>query len=499
MSMTSKQAKYCDPNTNDWNADHVDTQDTEVQELYRKGLEIFRDEKESRRRQRNNQDGPKVAYENISEKEATILRRLLRSGPPVKTLLIRYISLGAFKAAFHNLDRCPSLISVCVHVHFQGEVFTLYTGVLRRLHSLELSCENPGSGYANQIACYIRENKCLKELRLRNCCGGDEGADVIINALLLSNTLKVFALIDIKSSSDTLISFAKLLALNSTLALVSLGDVCRVEADEVWSLLAHERYAGVFQRLQIVWPDELLSVLTILMRRQACSRELSVRITSSVNKGILREFFEAVAESMTLRRLDFESDVFDEFASGIASVLNTTRTLRDIYSEKEVRRGSEHQMVTILNALKENTSVTEFTMYVETVTPEVATSLAELLAANKALREVHLCEESGISPRVGETILQGLMANYTLTELTVCSLYDDNDITRKIEALLNRNFEILEKAADFVISGGEQVGLDALKKVHSSADFVRMLKSRTKKTRAATLEDIRVALARVTV
>ncbi|KAL1479294.1 hypothetical protein MTO96_015935 [Rhipicephalus appendiculatus] len=402
------------------NTDPVDTQDTDVQELYRKGIDLFGDEKQSDRREDDTsaiaQDGAKVAYEKISEKEATVLRRLLRSGPPVKQLCLYDISLGAFKAAFDNNDECPWLSRVCVHIDLQGkELGTIFSGAFRGLHSLELICDKPGSGFASMIASYIRQNKSLRELRLRQSCGGDEGAAVLIEALVGNDTLEIFALNDITSSSDTLIGFAKMLTSNSTLYLVSLSDVCCVEVGEVWSLLGQERYAGVFERLDIVWPDELLSVLTELMRREAYYPALSVKVTSSVDEGVLREFFDAAAESKTLRRLYFESAVFDALANGIASVVKSTRTLREIYIAMAVQRGSEHQMITILDALKENTSITEFTILVETVTPEVATSLAELLAANKVLRIIHLCEEPDISPRIGETILQALWANYTLT------------------------------------------------------------------------------------
>ncbi|KAH7976717.1 hypothetical protein HPB52_018533 [Rhipicephalus sanguineus] len=228
MPRARKRAKYCDPSTEDVTAGHVDTQGTDVQELYKKGLEI----------------------------------------------------------------------SVHITVDLQGkELGTSFSEVFRGLDSLELSCVNTGSGFANHIASYIRQNKTLRELRLRNSCGGDEGAAVLIEALVENDTLKIFALNNIKSSSDTLVGFAKMLATNRTLEMVHLGEVCCGEVDKVWSLLAQERYAGVFQRLQIVWPDELLSVLTALIRREACSPTLYVRITSSVDEGVLREFFEAYDKS----------------------------------------------------------------------------------------------------------------------------------------------------------------------------------------------------------
>ncbi|KAL1421576.1 hypothetical protein MTO96_023011 [Rhipicephalus appendiculatus] len=190
--------------------------------------------------------------------------------------------------------------------------------------------------------------------------------------------------------------------------MVRLGDVCCVEVDEVRSLLAEERYAGVFRRLQIVWPDELLSDLNELLRREACSPELFVRVTSSVNKRVLREFFDAVAQNKTVRRLYFESDVFDALANGIASVVKSSRTLREILSATVEKPVNAHQLITILNALKENSSITDFTMCVETVTRKIATSISELLTVNKALSSLVVCEESCISSRAGGNHPAGL-------------------------------------------------------------------------------------------
>ncbi|KAH7975739.1 hypothetical protein HPB52_004659 [Rhipicephalus sanguineus] len=488
--------------------DDVAAQNDDLQEFYRKGFERYQELEGYKSQSRVDetsavaQYNATLAYEEISEKDATVLRRMLRSGPPVSRLYLHDISLAAFKVAFDDLEESPSLRHVYFHIDLKGEKLgTSFSGVFRGLYSLELSCDNTGSEFANEIASCIQQNKSLRELRLTNSCGGDEGAAILIEALVGNDTLKVFALNYIKSSSDTFISFAKMLVTNRALEMVSLGEVCCVEFDKVWSLLAEERYASVFQRLEIVWPDELLSVLTVLIRREACSPTLSVRISSSIDEGVLREFFAAVATNKTLRRLHFESDVFDALANGIASVVKSTGTVREIWSVTEGQTCTQHQLITILNALKENSSITDFIMHTETVTPEVAMSLSELLAANKALRELHLCEESDISARAGQTILQGLWANYTLTELTVCSEFDANDITRDIEAILNRNSRILRKAVHFVISGGDvsdQVGPYALKKVHSSAGFIEMLKSRTKKTTQETLEDIRAVLARMT-
>lgn len=64
----------------------VDIQDPDVQELYRKALETYLDVTKSEprvyERRVITEHGATLAYDKLSEKEAAVLRRLLRSGIP---------------------------------------------------------------------------------------------------------------------------------------------------------------------------------------------------------------------------------------------------------------------------------------------------------------------------------------------------------------------------------------------------------------------------------
>ncbi|KAL1421572.1 hypothetical protein MTO96_023007 [Rhipicephalus appendiculatus] len=73
----------------------------------------------------------------------------------------------------------------------------------------------------------------------------------------------------------------------------------------------------------------------------------------------------------------------------------------------KVKRGKERQLIRVLRALKENSSIMDFTMSVDLVTPEIATSLSELLAENNALNDIQLCGESRVSQSELETIPAG--------------------------------------------------------------------------------------------
>ncbi|KAL1447358.1 hypothetical protein MTO96_044316 [Rhipicephalus appendiculatus] len=385
------------------------------------------------------QRGAELSYtENLSEKDAAVLRRMLRTGPPVRQLTLWQISLAAFRVAFQDLEECPSLKEVLfLLIDCEGKDLGISdTGVFRNLQSLDLRCDNPGSGFAKDIASYIRQNKSLRELSLWNSCGGDEGAATLIEALAANDTLKKFTLASMELSSDTLLGFARMLTSNSTLEVVDLFDVCPAQKDKS-SCRSSPRF----------------------YRKGSCYKDLSVSVTSTIDEGVLREFFDAVAADETLHTLHFypSEESFDALADGIASVVKRTTTLREICNLMRVQEGKEHQLVVILEALKENSCVTSFTMYAELLNAEIVKSLSELLAVNSTLVDVAICEYWGILPEQVETILQGLRKNNTLTGLMVSWDPDESDGITEMEELLKRNARLRSKTAECASSGSHDV------------------------------------------
>nr|XP_037272902.1 uncharacterized protein LOC119164799 [Rhipicephalus microplus] len=147
------------------------------------------------------------------------------------------------------------------------------------------SCENPGTRFAKDVADYIRQNKSLRDLVIWDSSGGDEGAAALAKALVANDTLTTFSLGDVELSSDTLIIFAKMLATNSALESVNLSQVRPLEKDQVCWLMSQKWYAGVFKRLDIAWPEQLLPELAILIRREACCPSLFRRNVRLMNKA----------------------------------------------------------------------------------------------------------------------------------------------------------------------------------------------------------------------
>ncbi|KAH7976787.1 hypothetical protein HPB52_019554 [Rhipicephalus sanguineus] len=486
----------------DAGTNELDTKDSDVKEFFQKGQEEYIAER-SPGRFTNMKDGADLKYKKISEKDATVLRRILSTGPPVKTLTLCDITLGAFKAALDELDVCPSLKRVFLHIDCEGkDLGTSLSLPFRGLHILELSCENNGDRFANDVASYIRQNKSLMSMVIRDYCGGDEGAAALIEALRVNDTLKKFALADLELSSDVLIGFANMLASNSTLEIVKLRYVCPVEKEKVWSLLTMKVHAGVFKRLDVVWPEELLPELNGLIHRQACCPVLCVSVASLVVERVLWEFSDVLVGDMTLRDLTVHSN------KAIVDALEETfhvnadsnafeerkRTLREIWRNMGVNDGKENHLISILNALKKNCSIKKFTMWVEMVTPEIAMSLSKLLAENNTLNEIHVNNFWEISPNEQETILGGLRTNYTLTRFVVNWDTDEPGVMCKIICLLKRNIRLRTKAAKFVISDAEdhdEEGADAFRKLHTTSDgLVEKVQKLTGKRTEASLQEM---------
>ncbi|KAH6922670.1 hypothetical protein HPB50_017509 [Hyalomma asiaticum] len=484
---------------------HSESVDPDVMEFFRKGMRHCQSgsESEDAADLTNAIISPwnvLIYNDRISEQDAAILRRMLTSILLVWRLIICDISLRAFKVAFDNLEDCPSL----KHVHFcidcEGNDLGInISGALKGVQSFGLSCRNVGSQFPHDIASCLRQENSWKELSLCSTSGSCQGAAVIIEALAENKTLQTFTLDNMTISPDTLVRLAKMLASHSRLKEVRLNDSCRVEKAAVSALLAEERYADIFKRIHIVWPEELLWELTMLIRLEACCPRLTVKVSSSVDEGLLGEFFQAVAADNKLRSLCFDDagDTFDALAQGIAFVVKRTKTLRELRNRMGVKHGYEHQLQFILDALKENRSINHFQMWTEMVTPEIATSLSGLLAVNDALMEINICEHPDISASNVEIILQGLRSNHSLNELTFCSYREDLEGVLEVNALLMRNTLLIEKARIFVQFGGDdndKEGLDALMKVYSSAVFSRRLQEETGKSREAIVDEVMATL-----
>lgn len=511
-------------NTVDREMAHFDFQDADTEEFFRKGLQdMYEDWDAARLTNALMQYGSYLIYRGeFSNRDAAMLRRLFSARPPVRILYIN-ISHGAFRIAFDGQWEWPSLRKIHFdRIDCEGQDLGIdRCEVLKNVRSLDLGSVNVGRGFAQEVASYIRQNESLEELWLHVSCSPDNDIGPIIESLKVNNTLREFGLNNLgyvaqiafgtqkassKLSADVLMGFAEMLASNSTLQLVDVRDSFPIERDMVSSLLAQEEHAGVFKRICIEWPEQLLPELTELIRNEACCPKLHVIVSSFVDERVLREFLDAVVAFNGLLELHIfpnhgQQSPFERkhnvVAQRIASLLRRTTTLREISC---YMHADQRHLIPILHALKRNTSVTKFVIDAVALTGELMKSLSKLLVVNKTLVYVCILYSIGGLPREVEDVLQALKTNYTLTTLDFGIYSDHYPQVHEINVLLQRNVLLKNRAAQFVTTGADindEEGVDALRKVQESSCLVEEVQELTGKTSELALQEIRAALARL--
>ncbi|XP_077545418.1 uncharacterized protein LOC144158417 isoform X2 [Haemaphysalis longicornis] len=448
--------------------------------------------------------------DKLSVEEGRILRHILVTNPSVKKLTIWEVSLSVFRTVFEDLEEPLSLEELVVlNIDFEGQNFCLrLSGIFRNLCVLDLrggsqpsrNTSDDGGGLASSIADLLRDNTTLQELSLWCDELGDAGCSVLAKALTTNDTLKKLHIVDETLTSKTVVAFAETLVVNSALEKVDIFEVDMSEGD-VSFLFEEDKYANTFKRLYILWRQKFLPQLTMLLREDRHCSDVSVDVTESVHADVLQDFLDAVAKSKTVRMLHFypSGKTFDALADGLVSVLSRTTTITQIQNLMQAEEDGK-ALVKVLSALKDNNTVTDFMMMVEILSPEICRSLSEVLATNKTLSSVSICEYYGILPEQLRVILEGLRCNYTVTHLMVAWDPDDVEGVAEMEELLERNRGLLNKAAQFVKEGGDATdveGADALKKVRSSPRLVEKLQEVTGKGKEAVLDDIAAAVTRV--
>ncbi|KAH7976613.1 hypothetical protein HPB52_017010 [Rhipicephalus sanguineus] len=446
-----------------------DTTDREVKKLYRKGLRKDDAARMQTRLQKVGPDclepGATLHYEEMSEKDATILRRMLSTGPPVRKLCTGKMSPAAFRTAFDELEVSSELETVYFTVDCKSEDLGInLSAAFGRLWSLELRCDNVGSGFAKELARYIQENESLAEMVIWNSCGGDKGAATIITALRKNRTLKKFTLAEMELSPEMLIAFAEMLATNSTLKRLDIRSACPVKRDEVLWLLQRNRYAGVFKRLDIVWPEQLFSELAVLVRSQACCSELAVSVASIVDDEALRKFSDAVATDTKLRDLyvypgkaileeydntdDATGDIDDELEITVDECENadsenegredksadtkhepddTVEEHEDAVDERENRDGAIEDTVDSLadgvapGKRKRRVRGIQSKKRVIYDKERQLVSILDAVMKNRSIRKFHMLTEL-VTAEVATSLSELFAVNQTLTHIHVCSL-----------------------------------------------------------------------------
>lgn len=441
----------------------------------------------------------------FSVDSARHLRRAFSTDGLVKRLKLSGVPLRMCKVLLEDLEESSSLEELeFFHVGCApDEEFTVkLSGIFGNLRVLRLLCSDIGDHFAMDIAFFLQDNTRLEELCLSYSNITDDGASSLAEALAVNCTLRKLVLAYNNLTSRTLLAFAETLNVNTTLEMVDLFEVEMVP-EEVENLFQEEKYADIFKRIYVLWQDDFLPHLTRLLQEDRHCAEVSVEFTNSVPEEQLRDFFEAVATNATVRRLCVNANgksTFEALADGLVSVLQRTTALTRLENLMPVDEADDTFLIRVLDALRDNRSVTTFTMCTERMTSGIAASLSALLATNDVLNDVSVCDDQEISSEDLAVIAEGLRNNYTVTDLTLGDALDYELGLGEVTDLLDRNRDLLYAAVEFARPGGGDVeGIDALgalKKVRSSAALVETLQKITGKNKDAVMADVEAALAR---
>ncbi|KAH6922560.1 hypothetical protein HPB50_015785 [Hyalomma asiaticum] len=463
----------------------VDTEDIRVDEFKRKRFDFYRRQNAGIFERTEYADAELIHTEEISAKDA-----------PTRRITVRRLSEGVFSVFIEARSSSPVVEGAAFQIECEDkDLDRNIAEILKSLRSFDLHCARRFGAFSTEIANYIRENKSLYALHLYDPFNDEKEAEALNDALVGNDTLKKVYIDCYYPSSRTVMSLAQTFAFNSTLEFVNLTHTCA--GRNVLLLFEQHPCASVFRRLRIDWPMDMLSELAMLACTQTHFPTLSLAMTRAFGEIALREFFEAVAENKTLRELSVWVDHDpNEFSSDPDRRPHALEARRPAWLMAGDVEAAERQLVHAFCALKKNRTITKLAMSgLFVMTPAMATSLSELLAANNSLKDVDVIGME-VQPREAETLLRGLRANFTVTGFTVCRNPDGSDIIREMRAILQRNVALEIKAAEVVIAGvtdGE--GVDALKRLHSTTGLVEKVQQLTGMNTEEAFEQIQATLA----
>lgn len=445
-----------------------------------------------------------LEYRNLSIEEACILRRILRTNRSVKKVTLQKCSFTQVKVAFENMMNVSHLEELAlINVDCESSGFNIdLTGAFDNLHSLRLDCDEICDAFMKRIATFLRGNRSLERLTLRSYAVTNDGVIEIAEALKSNTTLKKLTIERTLLSSKTLLAFAEVLCANQVLERVHVFEV-DIKKEDAYNLFEQNSCTDVFRRLHILWEDYYLPQLITLLRQDRHCCTVSLSVSDSIPESALRDFFDALGQNNTVQNFYLYPNCnrLDTITEGLVSVLQRTTSMQKIYNFMGVDV-SHDSLVKVLDALKENRTVKRFMMQTESLTPEIAKCLSQVLSTNNTLTDISICEcyiDNGYDL---SDILSSLRNNYTLRKLMIAWEPDDDiEGLAQINAVLNRNIRLLNKAVQFVRSGcvvsSDAEGADAFHKLCSCPGLVDELEKLTGKSKEAVREDIQMALESV--
>ncbi|XP_042142825.1 protein NLRC3-like [Ixodes scapularis] len=443
-----------------------------------------------------------LSYTSLSASAARVLAHLLRTSKSLKKLTMQGVDKECTKIALEGLHDGSSLeeINLFGLEPHESPFFMKYSEVFKNLKVVRLPCNDLDNASAFEFAALIEACETFVELSLNSNSFGDGGAVAIAKALRHNKTLRKLSLPQGQLTSTSLVEFVNALTVNTTLERLDVAEVDILEEHRA-RLFEDPKSAGAFKRIFVIWKQKWLKDLAALLRRNDHMPQVYVDVDPGVPPADLDAFFDALLASHTVTEVSFypKEFSFDHLVDRLAALLRGTTTIRAVYHRLSPdEKHEETHLVRLLDALRDNTSVADFTTYVSYLTVPMGVALGKLLEVNNTLTTLTLCEYWSVDPEVARTLANSMRHNYTLLDLRIESDAEDVEGLPEVWEALRRNKALLYPAAEFVTGeAGDERPAEALRKVHRSWALVEEVMRRTGKREAEVRQYIADALSRL--
>uniref|UniRef100_V5IJI1 Uncharacterized protein n=1 Tax=Ixodes ricinus TaxID=34613 RepID=V5IJI1_IXORI len=443
-----------------------------------------------------------LSYTSLSASAARVLAQLLRTSKSLKKLTMEGVDQECVKIALEGLHDGSSLEEIYLFglEPYESPFFIKYSEAFKNLKVVRLPCNELDDTSAFEFAALIKASETLVELGLDSSSFGDRGAVAIAKALRHNKTLRKLSLPQGQLTSTSLVEFVDALTVNTTLEHLDVSEVDILEEHRE-RLFEDPKSAGAFKRIFVIWKQKWLRDLAALLRRGDHMPQVYADVDPGVPPADLDAFFDALLANRTVTEVSFypNESLFDLLVDRLAALLKSTTTIRTVHNRLSPdEKHEEAHLVTLLNALRDNTSVAEFTTYVSYLTVPMGIALGKLLEVNGTLNSIHLSEYWSVDPEVARTLANSMRHNYTLLDLRIEWDAEDVEGLPEVWEALRRNKALLYPAAEFVAGKAiDERAAGALRKVHRSWALVEEVMKRTGKQEAEVRQDIADALSRL--
>uniref|UniRef100_A0A147BTQ8 Putative ribonuclease inhibitor-like protein n=1 Tax=Ixodes ricinus TaxID=34613 RepID=A0A147BTQ8_IXORI len=394
-----------------------------------------------------------LSYTSLSASAASVLAQLLRTSKSLKKLTMEGVNKECAKIALEGLHDGSSLEEIYLFglEPHESPFFMKYSEVFKNLKVVRLPCNELDNASAFEFAALIEASETLVELGLNSNSFGDGGAVAIAKALRRNKTLHELSLPQ-DLTSVSLVEFVDALTVNTTLERLDVSEVDILDEHRA-RLFEDPKSAGAFKRIFVIWKQKWLRDLAVLLRRGDHVPQVYVDVDPGVPRADLDAFFDALLASHTVTEVSFypREFSFDLLVDRLAALFRGTTTIRSVHCRLSPdEKHEETHLVRLLDALRDNTSVADFTMLVSYLTVPMGVALGKLLEVNNTLTTLTLCEYWSVHPEVARMLANSMRHNYTLLDLRIEWDAEDVEGLPEVWEALRRNKALLYPAAEFV-------------------------------------------------